>query len=82
MPEKIFTNQSVQCNASKVIHTSIQTYHQVTFRYTIEYFASIAGLYTSLTGLENDTGDEFLQMDGYKSSYNGNNFVVFQFFIK
>lgn len=56
--EPISPMQCVRLNSSEVIHTSIPTFHEVTFQYTIEHFAPIGGLYICLTGPANRSDDQ------------------------
>jgi hypothetical protein len=55
--EPISPMTCIQLNSSQIIHTSIPTFHEVTFRYTIKHFAPIGGLYICLIGKGNTTND-------------------------
>jgi hypothetical protein len=48
--EPISPMTCIQLNSSQIIHTSIPSFHDVTFRYTIKHFAPIGGLYICLKG--------------------------------
>jgi hypothetical protein len=56
--EPISAMTCIQLNSSQIIHTSIPSFHDVTFRYTIKHFAPIGGLYICLIGSGNITNDE------------------------
>ncbi|CAF3826863.1 unnamed protein product [Adineta steineri] len=47
----------MKLNSSQIIHTSIPSYHEVTFQYTIKHFAPIGGLYICLMGPGNISDD-------------------------
>jgi hypothetical protein len=40
----------IKLNSSQIVHTSIPSSHEVTFRYTIKHFSPIGGLYICLMG--------------------------------
>jgi hypothetical protein len=55
--EPISEMECVHNNSLEVIHTSIPSFHEVTFRYTIKHFAPIGGLYICLLGSGNVSHD-------------------------
>lgn len=55
--EPISPMTCIELNSSQIIHTSIPSSHEVTFRYSIKHFSPIGGLYICLTGEGNITED-------------------------